>query len=209
MIGRQLEHCFAGQVLAPRLPAPRPRARRRREQFIVANVAFAARFVAGARSGCSRCRPRVLYVDIPKDGRSFLRNSGVLLTSARVARARGRRSRRRGLRVPARAVGGEPLRARAVARGVYAIRVLGEHIAATLREHGLDNAVVVSNGIDEPPGAAVERLPRRSAVVPLRRQARRGEGRADAARVHARAPGCAASPDASTSSANGRAPPSS
>ena len=37
------------------------------------------------------------------------------------------------------------------------IRVLGAPIAATLRSHGLDNAVVVSNGIEEPPGAAVER----------------------------------------------------
>ena len=35
----------------------------------------------------------------------------------------------------------------------YAIRVLGESVAATLSTHGIENTVVIPNGIEEPPNA--------------------------------------------------------
>lgn len=156
MIGRQLEQCFTGRYSLLTFRRPR-HARGDQGKVSGANLAFAIRFVAKSSLRLLRSRPRVLYVDIPKDGRSFLRNSGVLLTA---------------LLLRVRVVGdlaGEDFEflrgrsligtyARGVLRRLHAIRVLGEHVAETLRAHGLENAVVVSNGIDEPPAANVERV---------------------------------------------------
>ena len=80
MIGRQLERCFAGKYSLLTFRRPR-HARGDQGKVSGANLAFALRFVAASSLRLVRSRPRVLYVDIPKDGRSFLRNSGVLLTA--------------------------------------------------------------------------------------------------------------------------------
>jgi glycosyltransferase involved in cell wall biosynthesis len=155
MIGQQLEQCFSGRysLLVFRRPG---HARADQGRVTAANLGFGLRFVVRSSLHLIRVRPRVLYVDIPKDGRSFLRNSAILVVALALrvrvvgdlAGADFQFLRRRTF---ARAYG------RWLLRRLAAIRVLGEAIAATLSAHGLDNAVVVSNGIDEPPGAAVTR----------------------------------------------------
>ncbi len=155
MIGAQLERCFAGRYALLAFRRPR-HARGAQGKVSRANLLFALRFAAVSSLRLLRSRPRVVYIDVPKDARSFVRNSGVLLTA---------------LALRIRVVGdlaGEDFEflrddapvgryAKALLRRLSAIRVLGEHIATTVRSHGLDNVVVVSNGIDEPPGTDVER----------------------------------------------------
>ena len=66
---------------------------------------------------------------------------------------------------------------------IDAIRVLGEHVAATLRAHGLENTVVISNGIEEPPArsnADAGGVRFDANAVPLRRQDRARQGHRDA-----------------------------
>lgn len=149
MICRQLELCFAGRysILAFRRPG---HDRASQGRFTVSNVAFAARFVSRSSLRLLANRPRVLYVDVPKDGPSFLRTSLILLTAVALR-----------VRVVGDLAGADFQflgRPSALARygrwllpRLARIRVLGEAIAETLHAHGLDNAVVVSNGIAEPP----------------------------------------------------------
>lgn len=155
MIGRQLARCFAGKyaLLTFRRPG---HARGDQGKVSGANLAFAVRFVAVSVLRLIGSRPRVLYIDIPKDGRSFVRNSGVLLT-ALVLRVRvvGDLAGEDFEFLRGRSLIGRY--ARSLVRRLYAIRVLGEHIATRLNDHGLDNAVVVSNGIDEPPDSGATR----------------------------------------------------
>ena len=155
MIGQQLERCFAGRysLLAFRRPG---HARAAQGRLSFANLGFGLRFVLQTSLRLLRTRPRVLYLDVPKDSRSFLRNSAILIVALALR-----------VRVVGDLAGADfQFLQRGSTIGVYGrwllrrlavIRVLGEPIAATLRAHGLDNAVIVSNGIDEPPGAAVER----------------------------------------------------
>jgi glycosyltransferase involved in cell wall biosynthesis len=103
-----------------------------------------------------RTRPRVLYVDLPKDAISFVRNSGVLLVALALR-----------TRVVGDLAGGNfefldrpgvvGSYGRFLLRRVAVIRVLGQAVAATLQSAGLDNTRVLSNGIEEPPGTTVER----------------------------------------------------
>jgi len=155
VVGEQLERLFAGTfpILAFRR-ADHGKARQGRVS--AGNVAFGLKYVARSVLELLRRRPAVLYVDVPKDTFSFLRTCGILLAAL-------------GLRV--RVVGdlaggdfqflagGGPVSrlGRNVLRRLYAIRVLGASVANTLRGHGLSNAVVVPNGISEPPGAGAPR----------------------------------------------------
>lgn len=151
MVGRQLERSFAGRYALLTFRRPR-HARAKQGRISPANVTFGVRFILRTWLRLLTQRPRVLYVDIPKDARSFLRNSAILV-AALVLR----------VRVVGDLAGADfqfLQRRGAVARygrvvlgRLYAIRVLGSQIAETLRAHGLENTVVVSNGIDEPPGA--------------------------------------------------------
>lgn len=154
MIGRQLEQCFEGRysILAFRREGHDKASQGR---FTASNVAFAARFVSRSSLRLLASRPRVLYVDVPKDAPSFVRSSPILLLALALR-----------IRVVGDLAGADfPfLRGRsAVARyggwllpRLARIRVLGEAIALTLRANGLDNAVVVSNGIEEPPGVTAD-----------------------------------------------------
>jgi glycosyltransferase involved in cell wall biosynthesis len=155
MIGLQLERCFRGRYSLLAFCRGQD-ARTARGRVSVANLRFGVRFVLQGSSRLIRSRPRVLYLDIPKDSRTFLRNSVILLVAVAFR-----------VRVVGDLAGadfqflhaGSPLRVygRWLLRRLAAIRVLGEPVAATLRLHGLDNAVVVTNGIDEPPRAVVTR----------------------------------------------------
>jgi glycosyltransferase involved in cell wall biosynthesis len=155
MIGAQLERLFAARydVLAFR------RARHRKDRqgrMSAGNLAFGLRYIAVSCAKLLAARPRALYVDVPKDRPSFLRTS-VVLQVARLLRVRvvGDLA---GADYPFLA-GRSPVAryARRTLRRLHAVRVLGESIAATLRERGFDNAVVVPNGVPEPPGGVPER----------------------------------------------------
>ena len=78
MICRQLELCFAARysILAFRRPG---HDRASQGRFTASNVAFAARFVSRSSLRLLASRPRVLYVDVPKDAPSFVRSSPILL----------------------------------------------------------------------------------------------------------------------------------
>jgi glycosyltransferase involved in cell wall biosynthesis len=155
MINALLERHLAGRFRL--LPFRRPRHRRAAQGKVSrANVSFAVRFVATSVAALVRHRPRVLYVDLPKDGRSFVRNSAILVVAFLLR-----------VRVVGDVAGADfqflqapgPIATygRFLLRRVAVIRVLGADIARTLSDHGLDNAEVLSNGIDEPPGAKVDR----------------------------------------------------
>jgi glycosyltransferase involved in cell wall biosynthesis len=155
VIAGQLERLFAGRydVLAFRR---RRHSKGRQGRVSAGNLAFGLRYIA---VGCARLvatRPRALYVDVPKDRPSFLRTSVVLLTALALrVRVVGDLA---GADFPFLA-GGSPVAryARALLRRLHRIRVLGASIAATLEARGLDNAIVVSNGIAEPPGGVPSR----------------------------------------------------
>jgi glycosyltransferase involved in cell wall biosynthesis len=154
MICRQLEECFAGRysILAFRRPG---HDRASQGRFTVSNVAFAARFVFRSSLRLLANRPRVLYVDVPKDGPSFVRTSLILLTALALR-----------IRIVGDLAGADfqflhdrsalSRYGRWVLPRLARIRVLGEAIAVTLHAHGLDNTVIVSNGIAEPPDAPAD-----------------------------------------------------
>jgi glycosyltransferase involved in cell wall biosynthesis len=155
MVGALLEQHFRDRcrVLAFR----RPRHHRAAQGKVSrANVVFAIRFVATSAFAILRTRPRVLYVDLPKDAKSFMRNSLILLVALALR-----------TRVVGDLAGGDfqflsrpgwvAAYGRFLLRRVAVIRVLGTGVAETLQAHGLANARVLSNGIEEPPGAIVER----------------------------------------------------
>jgi glycosyltransferase involved in cell wall biosynthesis len=153
-IGAQLERLFAGRydVLAFRRSG---HTKRRQGRVSAGNVGFGLRYIAVSVARLLRSRPQAAYLDVPKDRMSFLRTSVVLLVAIALR-----------VRVVGDLAGADfpfldrsPLGryARAVLRRLYGIRVLGESVAATLRDRGLPNTIVVSNGIDEPPRALRER----------------------------------------------------
>jgi glycosyltransferase involved in cell wall biosynthesis len=155
VIGDQLERLFSGTF--PILSFRRAgHGKTRQGRLTTGNVAFGITYVARSVLELVRRRPAVLYVDVPKDAFSFLRTCGILVAALALR-----------IRVVGDLAGGdfEFLRGRgpvarlghSVLRRLYAIRVLGATVAETLRRHGLTNAVVVSNGISEPPGAGAER----------------------------------------------------
>ena len=151
VIGQQLEQLFAERfsVLTFRRSA---HDKQRQGRLSFANVTFGVGYVVRSALRILLTRPRVVYVDLPKDRLSFTRTSGILLAA---------------LAVRARVVGDlagaefEFLRgrgwmrsyARAVLRRLYAIRVLGPSVADGLARHGLRNTVAISNGIADPSGA--------------------------------------------------------
>lgn len=150
IVGALLQRLFTGTfaILAFHRPHHH-RASQGRLSF--GNVWFGIRYVTRCTTRLIRDRPRVVYLDIPKDTTSFLRSS-VVIVAANIL----------GIRVVGDLAGGDFLflrRGRATRRygrwilnSVYAIRVLGESVASTLTANGIHNAVVISNGIDEPPG---------------------------------------------------------
>jgi len=150
-IGAQLHQLFAGKysILAFQR---RRHSKRKQGRLTLANLAFGLRYVAVSSARLALARPSVVYVDIPKDARSFLRTSPILL----VARALR-------IRVVGDLAGADLLvldghspvahYSRWVLRGVHLVRVLGASIAATLTARGVHNTEVLSNGIAEPPVA--------------------------------------------------------
>jgi glycosyltransferase involved in cell wall biosynthesis len=157
MVGQRLEEIFTGRfgVLAFR----RPRHRRALQGKVSgSNIAFALRYALESAVRLLFLRPRVVYIDVPKDRLSFIRTSPVLLT-ALVLR----------IRVIGDLAGADfqflgsrsviERYARWILRRLYRIRVLGPSVASTMHGHGLTNTVVVSNGIPEPPGAGERHAP--------------------------------------------------
>jgi glycosyltransferase involved in cell wall biosynthesis len=155
MIGAQLERTFAGRydILAFRRSRHSKAAQGR---LTGENVAFGLYYIALSCWRLVTRRPRVAYVDIPKDTASFLRTSVVLLVALALrVRVVGDLA---GADFPFLADGSPTARyARSILRRLYRIRVLGGSIATTLRERGLDNTIVLSNGIAPPPRPSVER----------------------------------------------------
>ncbi len=151
IIGQQLEELFADtfSILKFRRATHRKQIQGR---VSVGNVTFGMRYVAQSALYLARRRPAVVYVDLPKDKLSFLRTCGILL-AARAFR----------IRVVGDLAGADfqfldghgvmQRVSRRLLSRLYAIRVLGASVAETLRRHGLTNAIVVANGISEPPGA--------------------------------------------------------
>lgn len=151
MIGRQLEELFSGTfpILAFRR---REHGKGQQGRVNVSNVGFGVKYVLRTMLELVRQRPIALYLDIPKDRLSFLRTS-LLLGVSRALRVRvvgdlaGADFQFLDGRDLIARFGGRQL------RRLHAIRVLGPSVAETLRRRGLTNAVVVSNGIAEPPVA--------------------------------------------------------
>ena len=183
VIGQQLEQLFAGRfsVLTFRRSA---HDKQRQGRLSFSNVAFGVGYVVRSALRIVQTRPRVVYVDLPKDRLSFTRTSGILLAA---------------LAVRARVVGDlagaefEFLRGRgwmrsygrALLRRLYAIRVLGPSVADGLARHGLRNTVCHQQRDRRPgrrdPGAS--RARGRGEPIPVRRQDRRGEGNRDPDRL--------------------------
>jgi glycosyltransferase involved in cell wall biosynthesis len=150
-IGAQLQQQFAGKysILAFQR---RRHSRRKQGRLTLANLAFGFRYVALASGWLVLARPTAIYVDIPKDTRSFLRTSPILL----VARALHIRVVGDLAGADYRILDGRGAVARYsrwLLRGVHRVRVLGASIAATLAARGVHNTEVLSNGIGEPPRA--------------------------------------------------------
>ena len=113
------------------------------------NLLFGVRYIISTASCLLRSRPRVVYLDIPKDAASFLRSSIVVLASRAV-----------GARVVGDLAGADfaflqqrgPVRyyGRWVLGSVSTVRVLGDSVAATLRSHGVHQTAVIPNGIEDP-----------------------------------------------------------
>jgi glycosyltransferase involved in cell wall biosynthesis len=157
IIGQQLEQLFADtfSILTFRRAAHR---KQRQGRISVSNMTFGLRYAVQSALYLARRRPTVVYVDLPKDKLSFLRTCGILLAA-----------RSLGILVIGDLAGadfqfldGHGLMQRVSHRllsRLYAIRVLGATVAEALQRHGLTNAVVVPNGISEPPGADAEHAP--------------------------------------------------
>lgn len=155
VIGAQLERLFSGRfgLLCFRRPEHDKAAQGR---VSLSNLGFAVRYVLTSLVRIVRSRPEVLYIDIPKDRLAFLRTSCILIC-ARMLR----------IRVVGDLAGADfsfldsdPLTRRiglGLLRRVFAVRVLGEQIAHTLARRGLENVVILPNGIEDPPGAATHR----------------------------------------------------
>ena len=154
VIAGQLERLFAGryEVLAFRRSG---HSKSRQGRLSAGNLGFGLRYIVVSSARLLRSRPHAAYVDVPKDRVSFLRTSVVLLVALALR-----------VRVVGDLAGADfpfldrsPLGryARGVLRRLYGIRVLGDSVAATLRDRGLTNTIVVSNGIEEPPGELGER----------------------------------------------------
>jgi glycosyltransferase involved in cell wall biosynthesis len=126
--------------------------KRRQGRVNMRNVGFAVHYVGRSVWHIARTRPRVVYVDVPKDSASFLRVTPILMCCLLLrARVVGDLSgadfqflRDRSLVAPF---------ARALLRRLHAIRVLGPSVSATVTSYGLENAVPLSNGIPDPEGA--------------------------------------------------------
>jgi glycosyltransferase involved in cell wall biosynthesis len=155
VIAGQLERLFAGRYAVLAFRRPR-HSKGRQGQLSFTNLTFGLRYIA---VGCARLvvtKPRALYVDVPKDRPSFLRTSVVLLVALALrVRVVGDLA---GADFPFLA-GRSPVAcyARAVLRRLHGIRVLGGAVAANLEARGLHNTIVVSNGIEEPPGGVPAR----------------------------------------------------
>jgi glycosyltransferase involved in cell wall biosynthesis len=152
VIGEQLERLFCGTfaILAFRRAE---HGKTRQGRVNTGNVAFGLRYVARSIVELVRRRPVVVYVDVPKDAFSFLRTCGILL-AALMLRVRVVGDLAGGDFQFLHGTGAVSRLGHQVLRRLFAIRVLGPTVAETLRGHGLTNAVVVSNGIEEPAGAA-------------------------------------------------------
>jgi len=149
-----LAQCFAGRY-STLVFRRRGHTKAAQGRVTAGNLAFAVRFVLRSTLRLLAQRPRVLYVDVPKDAPSFVRTSPILLVALALR-----------IRVVGDLAGADfQFLGTHSLPGRYGswllprlarIRVLGEHVAATLERRGLGNAVVVPNGIAEPPGAPVD-----------------------------------------------------
>jgi glycosyltransferase involved in cell wall biosynthesis len=166
MIGLQLERAFAGKYA--QLTFRRVRHRKAVQgRLTLSNIIFAARFVLSGSRRLLADRPKVMFIDVPKDAPSFIRTS-VLLALALALR----------VRIVGDLAGADfqfLRRTSAIGRygrwllpRLHRIRVLGTGIESTLRDQGLENAVVIPNGIAEPSGAA-EAAEARTALGPAPR----------------------------------------
>ena len=151
VVGAQLERLFRDRydVLAHRR-ARHHKARQGRRSL--ANLAFGVRYIVVCCAHLVVKRPRVMYIDVPKDKPSFARSSLVLLVALAlrvrvVGDLAGADIAFLGERSPIAAYG------RWVLRRLYCIRVLGSSISGALAVHGLHNTVEMSNGIADPPSA--------------------------------------------------------
>ena len=147
-VGALLERLFTGRfgILAFRRPSHQKASQGR---LSAGNLLFGLRYAGRSTIRIAKDRPRVVYLDIPKDTTAFLRSSVVVLV------ARSLRVRVVGDLAGADFVflrGSWLVRryGRWVLGSIDAIRVLGESVVATLRAHGLENTVVISNGIEDP-----------------------------------------------------------
>jgi glycosyltransferase involved in cell wall biosynthesis len=148
MVGAQLERLLSARYDVLALSRKR-HDKARQGRTSVANLLFGARYIAVCCARIARTRPRVLYIDLPKDKPSFLRSSIVLLTAAAFrVRVVGDLA---GADIPFLRERSLTARyARWTLRKVHRIRVLGASIASTLRDYGLDRTVVMANGIADP-----------------------------------------------------------
>ena len=204
-VGALLERLFTGRfgILAFRRPSHQKASQGR---LSAGNLLFGLRYAGRSTIRIAKDRPRVVYLDIPKDTTAFLRSSVVVLV------ARSLRVRVVGDLAGADFVflrGSWLVRryGRWVLGSIDAIRVLGESVVATLRAHGLENTVVISNGIEEPRSARSgrrQRPVRRETRVPLRRQDRARQGHRNARRSSSTPSGTTDSRSASMSSVSGR-----
>ena len=191
MVGQRLEEIFTDrfEVLAFR----RPRHRKALQGKVsVSNIAFGLRYILRSAARLVALRPRVVYIDLPKDAVSFIRTSPVLLVAFALR-----------IRVIGDLAGADfqfldgrsaiERYGRWILRRVYVIRVLGPSVVATLHKRGLSNVTVVSNGIPDPSGERRKLRSSRRRPPALRREDRRGEGHSHTPRgcpvLEHRAPG--------------------
>ncbi len=151
-VGALLQQLFTGTFAV--LAFHRPEHQKATQGAVsLENLRFGIHYVTRSTRRLLRERPRAVYLDVPKDVTAFLRSSVVILAA-----------RLLGVRVVGDLAGGDfqflerrglvQRYGRRVLNSTYAIRVLGESVAMTLRSRGIRNPVVISNGIDEPPNVA-------------------------------------------------------
>jgi len=115
-------------------------------RFTAENLRFGLTYVAVTAARILHSRPKVLYLDIPKDFPSFLRTSGILLVARamRVAVV----GDLAGAAFPFLEKGGWKRNLGLwFLRPVHSIRVLSPSLVSRLHAAGLDNGVSVTNGI--------------------------------------------------------------